>query len=224
MEWTATARELIARKEYRFLSPSFMHNRSGHIMRLNGAGLVHRPALHLTALASQETPMLDPKKKPAPETSLRSPLIERLMKVLNLSPEATEEELPDSLEAWLAEKEAKPDPKKFVPVEAVAQMLQDRQPERATMAESQAVEKVGTAIRAGYFPPALRDWAIALCRADEASFDTFMSKTSPVFARMSKALIGDLPPGIQRPGTLSEAEQAVCSQLGLKPEQLAAFG
>lgn len=226
VEWTATAREMIERKEYRFLSPSFYHNKVGQIMRLKGAGLVHEPNLRLQALNSQEAPMLDPKTKPAtppnpnPETSLRSPLIARLAKVLNLSPDATEEEALDALEAWLAEKETKPDPKKFVPVEAVQQMLQEQHLQKAVMAEGQAVEKVNAAIRKGYFPPPLRDWAIALCRDDPASFDDFLSKSTPAYAHLSQELVKGLPPGQQHPTAQTEAEAAICHQLGLKPGQL----
>lgn len=58
VEWTERAREMIARREYRYLSPSLLVNRkTTEIVKLKGAGLVHRPALHLTALASQETDM-----------------------------------------------------------------------------------------------------------------------------------------------------------------------
>lgn len=223
VEWTPTAREMISRREYRFLSPSFLHNKAGQIMRLCGAGLVHSPALHLKALASQERPMIDPKSKPAtnPGTSLRAPLFVRLMKVLNLGPEATEEEALDALEAWLSEKEAQPDPKKFVPMEAVAEMLRDRQFEKAVMAEGQATEKVNAAIRKGYFPPALRDWAIALCRQDQDSFDTFLAKSVPAFAHLSQELMKGDPPGTAKSFAQSQNEAAICAQLGLTPERLA---
>lgn len=225
VEWTATAREMIARKEYRYLSPSFWHSKSGQIMRLKGAGLVHEPNLHLTALASQEAPMLPANTfpKPTPGTSPRSPLIERLMKALSLPPDATEEEALDALEAWLSEKApaAKADPKKFIPVEAVQQMLQEQHMQRAVMAEGQAVEKVNAAMRRGYFPPALRDWAIALCRDDSASFDAFLSKSAPVYGHMSQNLISAGPPGTARPTALSEAEASICAQLGLTPDKLA---
>ena len=51
VSWTATAREMIARREYRFLSPSFLyHPATRQVMRLKGAGLVHNPNLHLVAL------------------------------------------------------------------------------------------------------------------------------------------------------------------------------
>ena len=40
VEWTATARELIRNREYRYLSPSFLfHPKTQAIMKLKGAGL-----------------------------------------------------------------------------------------------------------------------------------------------------------------------------------------
>ena len=42
---------MIAAKEYRYISPSILFDpKTREIMRLQGAGLVHRPNLHLTAL------------------------------------------------------------------------------------------------------------------------------------------------------------------------------
>ncbi|EEQ96344.1 Hypothetical protein OINT_1001770 [Brucella intermedia LMG 3301] len=66
VEWVAKAARQIVAREYRFISPDFNHTREGVITRLNGAGLVNRPALVMTALAheqpdqhsQQETPML----------------------------------------------------------------------------------------------------------------------------------------------------------------------
>ena len=56
--WTATAAAMIAAREYRHLSPSLIFGtRTGEVVGLNGAGLVHHPALELTALAHQEHPM-----------------------------------------------------------------------------------------------------------------------------------------------------------------------
>ena len=70
VEWTATAAEMIGRKEYRYLSPSILfHPKTRQIMLLKGAGLVHNPNLYLTALASQETPMLPPNKPQSPEAA-----------------------------------------------------------------------------------------------------------------------------------------------------------
>ncbi|WP_273792386.1 phage protease [Brucella anthropi] len=61
VEWVAKAARQIVNREYRFISPDFNHDRNGLITRLNGAGLVNRPALVMTALAQEqhqkETPM-----------------------------------------------------------------------------------------------------------------------------------------------------------------------
>jgi phage I-like protein len=142
------------------------------------------------------------------------------MQVLNLAPDATEEEALDALEAWLAEKATMPDPKKFVPVEAVQQMLQERHLQNSVMAEGNAVQKVNEAMRKGYFTPALKDWALALCRDDPASFDAFLSGSAPAYAHLSQELLGGIPPGRARPVSEDQAEAAICAQLGLKPGQL----
>lgn len=53
VEWTDAGARAIASKEYRFLSPSFLHGADRAITRILGAALVNRPALpQLTALAS----------------------------------------------------------------------------------------------------------------------------------------------------------------------------
>lgn len=54
VEWLADAAKMITDQAYRYLSPAFLHDKSGNITRLLGAGLVNRPALKMTAL-SRET-------------------------------------------------------------------------------------------------------------------------------------------------------------------------
>ena len=110
VEWTATAREMIARKEYRYLSPSFMHNMAGQVMRLTGAGLVHKPALHLEALA-QETPTM-PAETPIPWSTV----IASLLETFGLSKDATEEEALDALDAFAVRSPRAPArPKRQIP-------------------------------------------------------------------------------------------------------------
>jgi len=65
---------------------------------------------------------------------------------LYLAPDATEEEALDAPEARITDKGAAPDPKKHMPVEAVAEMMRGRHLERATMAvpgQPLATSKVG---------------------------------------------------------------------------------
>lgn len=57
VEWVAAAARQIVDRSYRFLSPDFQHRKDGVITRLNGAGLVNRPALEMTALSREQTTM-----------------------------------------------------------------------------------------------------------------------------------------------------------------------
>lgn len=223
VEWTAQARELIAAKAYRYLSPSFMYVKVGGVItRLKGAGLVHNPNLQLRALASQEDDMND-------DTGF----LQRLVTFLKLPEGTTEQEVFDKLAEIgpLVEKTATaaiemviPDPAKYVPIEAVADLMKDRNEGRATQRAEHASAKVKDAMERGYISPAMTDWATALCTQDEASFDTFITKSVAPFAHIVKpSLMTSLPPG-STPESFNETQSSVassvCSQLGLKPGTL----
>lgn len=243
VEWTATARDLIARKEYRFLSPVFLHNTAGQIQRLSGAGLVHKPALRLKALA-QEEPAVTPdaprnarnqppkraaqmdRAQPEHSPSPWSTLIDRLQQALELPADATEEEALDALEGLLTQQATAaemPDPARFVPIEAVRDLMADRNLRLATLRENEARDKVNSAIRAGHLTPAMRGWATALCSTDPASFDDFVSRSPAPFAHLHKPVTFPSPRafGTDAGAAGSDAERAICAQLGLTPERLA---
>lgn len=216
VEWTAQARELIAAKAYRYLSPSFFYAKAGGaITRLKGAGLVHNPNLQLRALASQEDDMND-----APG------ILQRLVAFLKLPEGTTEAEMFEKL-GELVEKtamaavelaaEVAPDPAKYVPIEAVADLMKDRNEGRAAQNEERAKAKVTDALARGYISPAMAGWATALCTQDEASFDTFIARSVPPFAHLVQpSHMTGLPPETSA-GAQSPIAASVCSQLGLKP-------
>ena len=217
VEWTAMAAEMIGRKEYRFLSPSFLyHPKTRAIVKLKGAGLVHNPNLHLTALASQDSTM-QPQTTTQPAAAM--PLMQRLVKLLGLAPDATEEALIDALEAMLTGA-AKPDPKEYMPVAAVTAMMRERGRERVALAEGRATEKVNAALRQGYISPAMRDWALDLCRSDTGAFDTFLAASGPVFSHLFKSSGTEGPPPASVNRHESDTAAAICAQLGLKPGSL----
>ena len=210
VEWTATARQLIANREYRFLSPVLLHDRAGNILRLRGASLVHRPNLTLTALARQEAPNMT-------ATPTDTPLA-RIAAALGLPAAADEAAI---LTAIKARQDATPDPARFVPVEAVREMLAERALNRQTVAEAEAAARVDQAITAGYIPPALREWGLALCRQDPDSVTSFIGGAPPAYAHLTRA-----PglPALNRTGTLDGAtgaeDAAVAAQLGLDPKAM----
>ena len=57
VEWGAKAAQQIVERAYRFVSPDFQYRKDGVITRLNGAALVNRPALEMTALSREQTSM-----------------------------------------------------------------------------------------------------------------------------------------------------------------------
>lgn len=206
--WTERAKDLIGSKEYRFLSPSLLFDQSnGNILKLKGAGLVHNPALHLTALASQEDTL---------ETE--TPLIKRLATALNMPAETDANSLLAAIES-LANSTGEPDPNKYVPIAALQDLLRDRNKKVANLHESQVAAKVESAYQKGYLTPAMREWATALCSQDSASFDAFIAKSAPHFANFDKPVLPDGPPPESFPRQSSLAD-AVCGQLGLKVGRL----
>lgn len=215
VEWTATARQLIANREYRFLSPVFLHDRAGHILRLRGASLVHRPNLTLTALARQEIPTMPENQ---PETSALSEALRQVAEMMGLPPGAEPAAI---LSAVMERLSAPPDPARFVPVEAVREMMAERALNRAAVADAETVARVDRAITEGYMPPALRKWGLALCRQDPQSFDGFIAGATPVYAHLSRrAPLPALNRDGQGNGAASAEEAAVFAQLGLDPKTM----
>jgi len=53
VEWTPAAATRIAAREYRYLSPVFWHDASGHIIRIEHAALTNTPNLELEAISSR---------------------------------------------------------------------------------------------------------------------------------------------------------------------------
>lgn len=199
VEWTATAREMIAQKEYRYLSPSMHYNpRTGEIMRLNGAGLVHNPNFHLTALASEQT----------------GAGLAQVAVALGLPAEADVFAILAAIDSLKS-----PDPERYVPVEAVAELLKDRHQQVALMSEREAEAKVDTALNGGYITPAMVPWATALCRQNPEAFDDFMASSAPTWAHLFRPReFRDLRKDAVR--ERGDAGAEIAAQLGLPPNAL----
>ena len=240
VQWTATAVDLIGQKAYRYLSPSFLfHPPTGEVIRLSGAGLVHKPNFPLKALAREEDPM-NADMPPARPATAQGSLMARLATAMGLPADTPEEEVAAMVEKLVAALErltarpmpataaelvhAVPDPARYVPASAVEEVFRVRNAERAEAAQGRAQEKVRAAIQGGYILPVMREWALGLCTSDEASFDTFLAKSGAPWAHLLKQThIGGIPPsrdtGLDAPADRSLAS-AVCVQLGLKPGTL----
>jgi len=180
----------------------------GKIMQVVSAGLVHSPNLLLTALSREETQM-----------ALTSEDMTKITQALGLSDDAGIDDVLSAITAL-----ATPDPAKYVPLEAVKDMIAEHTSTAMQREEGDIALKVSTAIERGYMPPSMREWAVALCRQDMASFDTFVANIAPQFAHVLQSndhRFNGQPPG---KATLhrTEGEKAVCDQLGIDPDMLVA--
>lgn len=217
VEWTATAREMIANREYRYLSPSFLvHPKTKEIARLKGAGLVHNPNFHLTAIAAQED-------------NMNTDTLAKIAEALGLDPTADAAAILDAIRALVESEDkpatasaAAPDPAKFVPIEALHDLIRDRHTKAVQAAEERAEDKVERAMEDGYITHGMKRWALELAAQDEASFDAFIASTAPPYAHLKRSVMPSaLPPGAAAPTAVDPNAAAICAQLGLDPKALA---
>ncbi len=171
---------------------------------MTGAGLVHCPNLALTAVSEQEMTMPD-----APTD------LARIAEALGLDDSADTDAILTAIKST-----ATPDPARFVPIEAVTDLLKQRNSVASDNAQRVAEVEVEKAMNAGYLTPAMRDWSVALCTQDPDSFASFVTSATPAYAHLHRGSGLDnksLPePGRAAPGDAA----AICSQLGLAPDDL----
>lgn len=159
---------------YRFISSVLYHSSDGTIRKLAGAGLVHRPNLTLKALSSQHGAGQQDLGDDAPPDALAQIALTRIALALGL-PEAS-----DSATILTAVNRMKtPDPAQYVPVSALAGLLQEHHEAKALMGEREAEARITKAMSEDYITPAVRGWAMALCRENPDSFDAFLKSTAP---------------------------------------------
>ncbi len=219
VQWTARAAEMIAAKEYRYLSPVILHRPdSGEIMRLAGASLVHNPNFLLTALNAQEAQMPPvPTAPAAADQATPLGLLQVIKDFFGLPDTASMDQVLAALKSVKDKLNAPPDPAKYMPVDAVTAMMAERRAEQAQAHQGRAQLKVNTAFKEGYIHGGMRDWALALCSSNEAAFDDFLSKAGPTYGGLLKShgqATAGVPPTAPA-AHRSDTADAICTQLGL---------
>lgn len=100
VEWTDTAAEQLDKKEYRYLSPVFAHDpATGEILSIRHASLTINPNFELTAAASADENLNQPKK----ETDPMEELLKQLAALLGLAETATQEEVIAAVKARVSD-------------------------------------------------------------------------------------------------------------------------
>ena len=200
VEWTDRARQLITAREYRYLSPALLLARgSDVVMRIKGAGLVHNPALELTALAREEEDA--------------APALARIAEALGLDADAGEVAILAAIHDT-----ATPDSTRSIPTDKVAELMADLRETKTQLRELQTNIRVDAAIAGGQVTPGMRDWATALCMADPDAFEVFATESEKKNAHLFR--IYDFPEHT-RPGASPDTPEAkLARQLGIDPARL----
>lgn len=204
VQWTPPGAQALADRTWRFISPTFLHDRVPpmKVQKVLGAALTNVPAFGplLTAAASKETQV---------------DLAKRMRQLLELAADADEGAI---LAAATERLGAAPDPARYVPIGALVQATAELARVNRGVSIATATNKVDAAIGAGRLPPFLRDWAVALATHNLPALEDFVAKTSGGLARLFTDIVpGHSPDGA--PGGLSEDEAAVAGRLGLSAEQ-----
>lgn len=232
--WTPRATEYLANKEYRFISPVFSYTTEGNVVELMMAAITNFPAVdgmdEILAAAStyfqQHTTTED-------DDMDRS----KLIKILGLKEDADDDAIFVALQTLVDGKTAadtqvatlttdlekaqaqKPDPEQYVPRETYDQVVN----QVAALTTDTNEEKVKTLVDKGIedkkILPAEKAWAMDLGNKNLASLQTFLDNRKP-FAVLSTQQTDDKDPDDKSKGKHSETDIAVCSQMGLNPDDL----
>ncbi|MBU3889855.1 phage protease [Methylosinus sp. KRF6] len=208
--WTAKAKAAIEAREYRFLSPTFLHNRaSGEIVSLAGAGLVNRPNLEMVALNAVDERQSD----------LRAALSDALDVAADAAPADFVAAI-ERLKTAAATNSA--DLSLFVPCAdfdamSARALNAEKAIEDAVSARREAeIERlVSEAMSAGKVTPATKDYHLASCRA-EGGVERFKAFVSDMPSLFGVSNIGKQSGGPQ--SALAATERAIVEQMNINAE------
>jgi len=225
VEWTELGLNALSKKEYRFISPVFLHNKEGEIACIVRAALTNSPNLNLPALNSERLENMNT------EVSMNK----ELLAALGLPETATEAEalaMAKSLNAAKTATAPQTD-KSSVDLTAYAPRADLNAMEaRAVTAEKQLADlnaaqlkkdaetAVDEAIKARKFAPASRAVYLAMCATKEG-LESFkkIAEASPAIITEGQASQGTPP---KSDGVALNAEQTqLAKSMGYTPEEFA---
>ncbi len=235
VDWTEPAAQMIAKNEYRYISPVFTYNsETGEVLQLLHVGLTNFPGIDgMQAVALKNLQAVMQHQPPKEEPM--NPVLKALLASLGL-PESTPEA--DALAAvatlknkadQLQEKDKEiaalkatppgtaPDPAKFVPIETVTAMQQQLAALANQINHNEADGIIVAALKDGRILPAQEEWARNLAKSDLASLKTFIEKAPPIVA-LSGTQTGGKPPTGGQGSELTADQIAVCKSLGISQD------
>lgn len=217
VDWTPRAQQLVADREYRFISPALMADAAGVVRGVARASLTNNPNLTLVALnaagATKDTLPMNPE------------FMAELLKLLGLPDTADAPTILAKIrEAVTTTTTHAIDPARYVPMDVFQQTADELKRVHAGIALNAAEKVVDDAIAKRQLMPFMRGWAIDLCTANKPAFDKFLhsSKVPEFLAELvaPSRLEGKSP----RSGGEAGAGREAFATLGISAEDEAKYG
>lgn len=210
VEWTARAKDAIAAREYRYLSPVFTYSTgTGEIVDLLHAALTNTPALDdLSAVAARFFSHED----------VSMPFSSAVYTALDLADGADEAAVVERIAAL---KTAAPDPAQYVPVAALTAVqteLTAAQAAIAALQTAQAQAELNDLIQAGLkdgrLLPPLESWARELGAKDPSALKSYLAQAKPLAALTGMQTQGSTPPAGETPEAQFAANADLRAEFG----------
>lgn len=239
VKWTPQATQEIKDGVYRYLSPLFLTDGSGMVIKVLNAALTNRPALHnlqeVVAMSSQFAKFLTPEEE-------NPKMKELLIKLFALSANATDEQITEKLTALekakgdspvalsdvytelakeksqvvaLSAKVNHPDPAKFVALSDLQAVQTELNGLKQQINDKERNALIQTALSDGRLLPAQKAWAEKLGKQDLVALSDFLKTVTPNPALASTQSGGEDPNKGTEKVALSAAEIAAAKSLGL---------
>lgn len=243
VRWTTKATEEIKDGIYRYISPLFLTDGSGMVIKVLNAALTNRPALHnlqeAVAMSSRFAPFLTPEEE-------NPKMKELLIKLFALSANATDEQINEKLTALsvakgdspvalsdvyaelakeknqvvaLSAKVNNPDPSRFVALSDLQVVQTELNNLKQQMNDKERDALIQTALSDGRLLPAQKAWAEELGKQNLVALSDFLKTVSPNPALAGSQSGGKNPNAGTEKVALSDAEIAGAKALGLTPDE-----
>lgn len=207
--WTERGAEAVKKREFRYISPVFLHDRDGRVTRLVSCALTNTPALDLAALcernsetSTREQPDMDPKL---------------IAQAFGLAETATEAEI---IAACAAARKAQceaqkgPDPAKYVPIDAHNAVMAELAALKKEQCEARAAALVSEAKSKGKLAPAMETWAKSYAGSNPDGFRTWL-EAAPAVSLDKELLEGKPPQADGKKLELTDEQKQICQVMGL---------
>ncbi len=236
VDWTAAAARMISGKEYKFISPVFTYDKTGHVQRLLHAALTNDPALDGMAAVAAAFDFSSTTTHPDQEHVMNP----EMLKLLGLASDATPEQINAAVVALntkltdaegqvtaLTQRVAAADEQIAVlktshqPGEVVTALKEQLAALTAESVSRKIDDLVKPALADGRLLPAQESWARDLGKTNLAALSAYIETAQPIAALSGTQSDGKVPDP-DKPKLTAE-ELAACTLLGQNPDEYLAF-